>query len=328
MAAEYTLCNVSSVFVQVSHRLRPVLSGMVSSLGALSSSYPVEELASLAGDLRVCIATLGAVWSSEMKEKAQKLTGEKPSKEGTFSPVKQAQNDEAASSSSFKEGPFSPVKQAHIEEATSLSSFKAALQDLKDPLLPVRAHGIIALTRLIKTRDPETLEHFRDLSAIFCENLRHDDSYLYLAAINGLVALGFVKPGLVLPLLCHEYAQFNSKSEEGKPYPSFDKETGILYKTGSSTDRVHSKEKASMELLLKVGQALVGVASECGSTLPGYADLLLSSILSNACHSDPLLRASALSNLAEVCSLMGYSFGSVQHEVWCNNYHAMLGFIL
>ena len=288
---------------------------MVSSLGVLSSNYPVEELASLAGDLRVCIATLGAVWSSEMKEKAEKLTGKEPSKEEPFSPVEPVQNDEtASSSSSFKEDPVSPVRQAHIEEATS-SSFKAALQDLKDPLLPVRAHGIIALTHLVKNRDPETLEHFQDLATIFRESLRHDDSYLYLAAINGLVALGRVKPGLVLPLLCREYAQFESNSGKEKPHPSFDKETGVLYKSGCAGTKEHSREGASMELLLKVGQALVGVASECGSTLVGYADLLLSSILSNARHSDPLLRASALSNLAEVCSLMGYSFGSVQHEV-------------
>lgn len=282
------------LFVQVSQSLRPVLSGLVSALDVLSSNYPVEELASLAGDLRVCIVTLGAVWSTEMKEKAQKLTSKKSSKETLSTPVYQAQSD----------------------DVTSSSSFKAALQDVKDPLLPIRAHGIIALAHLAKARDQETMEHFEDLTTIFHENLRHEDSYLYLAAVKGLVALGHVKPGLVLPLLCREYAQFESKSRGEKPYSSFNKETGVLLKTDSTTDTVHKRERASVELLLKVGQALVGVANDCGSTLPGYADLLLSSILSNTRHNDPLLRASALSNLADVCSLMGYSFGSVQHEVW------------
>ena len=50
---------------------RPRLSGLLQPLETISTRYPDPELSALAGDLRVCIATLGAVWSAELREAAE-----------------------------------------------------------------------------------------------------------------------------------------------------------------------------------------------------------------------------------------------------------------
>jgi len=41
----------------------------------------------------------------------------------------------------------------------SSDKFNEALRDLADPLLPVRAHGLVTLTRLIETKDPYAVAH-------------------------------------------------------------------------------------------------------------------------------------------------------------------------
>ena len=58
---------VSSFQVERCHR--PLLTQLQPFLVTIATSYPVEELSTLAHDLNVCIATLGAIWTSEMKEK-------------------------------------------------------------------------------------------------------------------------------------------------------------------------------------------------------------------------------------------------------------------
>ena len=86
-------------------------------------------------------------------------------------------------------------------------------------------------------------------------------------------------------------------------------------------------ENDSLELRLKLGEAIVLAARDCGELLPHYADTLLPAVLSNARDPHPLIRASALSNLAEICQLLGHSFGHNHHEVYsvaiCSHYSSM-----
>ena len=65
---------------QVERSDRPLLSSLLPPLELLSSGrgYPPDEgLSLLAGDLRVCITTLGAVWSAEMETRARGWLGGK-----------------------------------------------------------------------------------------------------------------------------------------------------------------------------------------------------------------------------------------------------------
>ena len=66
---------------------------------------------------------------------------------------------------------------------------------------------------------------------------------------------------------------------------------------------------------MKLGEALVKAVRDCGDTLPQYSDAVLAAILSNVSDSDPMIRASSLSNLADVCSLLRFSFSQIQNEV-------------
>ena len=86
------------------------------------------------------------------------------------------------------------------------SSYQQALAELKDPLLPVRGHALIALRKLIEEKDPDTLEQKDFLMEAFRRNLQDEDSYLYLGAVNALSALGEQCPLLVLPVLAAEYS--------------------------------------------------------------------------------------------------------------------------
>ena len=49
--------------------------------------------------------------------------------------------------------------------------------------------------------------------------------------------------------------------------------------------------------------------------IPPYRDALLGVLLSVARDTEPLVRASCLSNLGDVCRLLRFSLGTVIHEV-------------
>ena len=305
---------------------------MLPALETIASRYPDQELCSLAGDLKICVATLGAVWSAEMREKAATVGSSLAprAKSAAIASVAENKLRERATKvqhptetglHNTETNPQQPKKQHSLVNTPPVadfdggSSFHRALQDLKDPLIPVQGHGLITLTKLIEKRDPETMSNSSTLLTIFRENLMHSDSYIYLAAINGLVALASAIPREIIPTLCQEYALLQGPPSRDDS-TGFDKETGQLRekftRTREDRIRLHSR---SLELRMKLGEALVKAVRDCGDTLPQYSDAVLAAILSNVCDSDPMIRASSLSNLADVCSLLKFSFGQIQNEV-------------
>ena len=303
---------------------RPLLARFLHPLEVISSNCPVPELQTQASELRICIATMGAVWSSELDtlgtnltEKA-KSTGKKatksklieeipvsapasPSTSATIADHKHL--DEKEHPGNVKEHPGGVEEHrrgnkrhpagVENERKAQLSAFQAALVDLQDPLLPIQAHGLLALAKLVMARDTETLACSSSLTVVFKENLRHTDSYVYLAAIDGLVALASTMPKDIVPLLCQEYVYLSSPEDPGQ-------EKGISEK---------------VQHVLKLGEALVRAARTLGDMLPHYSEILLSAILVNLRSPDVVVRTSALSNLAEVCSMLHWSFGRIQNEV-------------
>ena len=290
------------MFIQVEQEHRPVLSGMMESLEIISTGYPEQELSTLAGDVRVCIATLGAVWSAEMKEWAH---GKKMVPEAKRFPIHTSVNQPPT------------LEEAEIE--TERTPYQQALIEACDAEIPVKGHGLASLARLVENGDKEALTDSVTLFEMFRDSLQHPDSYVYLPAITGLVALASKQPIKVLTVLCEGYAMF-SKSGMAKNEKKFDSETGTL-KVQPEKQQLVEKNKggkvleASLDFRLKLGEALVRVCRECGEMLPHYSDILLAAVLCNVRDPHPLIRASALSNLAEVSKLLGHSFGNVQHEV-------------
>lgn len=167
-----------------------------------------------------------------------------------------------------------------------ISSFDQALEDLCDPLLPIRGHALLTLSKLVENKDQEACAQKQYLLSVAQQHLKNDDSYIYLNAIKLLSALGDSFPDIVLNTLTEEY------SDSAKDV--FEKDAEIRVKTG--------------EVLLRVVKSL-------GEIAPKYKALLLNTFLAGVRDDDHLIRASSLSNLGEVCKVLGFKLGSVVTEV-------------
>ncbi|KAG7311365.1 hypothetical protein JYU34_002404 [Plutella xylostella] len=174
------------------------------------------------------------------------------------------------------------------------TAFERAVSDVFDGLLPVRAHGIIELTRLIESRDPEALSKKHYIFCIFQDQLKDPDSYIYLSAINGISALGSHCTEDVLHVLCKEFLQVASQQ--------------------NSPDSEDSLNKVA-ELRMKVGDIVVKVTKRLGEMAVVHKALLLNTMLCACRDDDPLVRTSALSNLAEIALVLNYKIGTIIYEV-------------
>ena len=347
------------------------MNSLLPPLETISTHYPEPELTTLANDLRICIATLGAVWSEEMKEKAAGMKSE-----GTFTTkVKSTAKRSRKGHSSEQVGNVSTMMmkkssefqksdeesqnksdlmeqracQMHVKtlsqerdddgqvlsnsEVGEKNSFQQVLVDLADPLVPVQGHGLISLTRLIEAKDPVTLSNTDQVLALLQKHINHPDTYIYLSAINGLVALASscsLQRDKVIAMLCQEYALLSGPPQR-EAASRVNRETGQLMKDittdatavaggvkgdgGATAAKSASKRRQCSELRMKLGEALVRIARESNKLLPRYMEQIMASILSNVRDPDPLIRASSLSNLADVSSLARFSLAPFQSEV-------------
>lgn len=201
------------------------------------------------------------------------------------------------------------------------SPYQMAMQDTNDPLIPLKGHGIIALTKLIDKRDQEALANLHNLLSLFVKFLHNSDSYVYLAAIKGLVSLSAVPSARdsVISFLCQEYAQFSGPSVSSQD-TARKLETSQL--TMSTQDaklcKMSNLGKLDVHVRIKIGEALLKIFQLCRAFLPHYLDQVTAAIFSNTKDPDPLIRASSLSNLADICGKL--TFSKIQVEVNVNLY--------
>jgi len=133
----------------------------------------------------------------------------------------------------------------------SVNALESALRDLTDPLLPVRAHGLIALRRLVLARDPHTMQHLTRVIEIFRTQLQEDDSYIYLGAIRGISALGDVEFDTIVPLMRELFLEY----QVGEKKPKIEV-LGSNSKVKSFTELELTKR---LEVRLKIGEAFLQV---------------------------------------------------------------------
>jgi hypothetical protein len=164
---------------------------------------------------------------------------------------------------------------------TDDESFDFVLKDLADPMLPVRAHALVGLRKLVLARDANTLDKFDRVLELFSGQMASNDSYLYLGAIQGLAALGDVAAGRTIPILVKDY----------------------------------HNPKLPLETRLKVGEALVTIAQRCGELLPVHAPLLMDCFLRGIQDASADLRASSLANIGACCEILSWSIHAYIHEV-------------
>ncbi|XP_046828756.1 transport and Golgi organization protein 6 homolog [Vespa crabro] len=187
--------------------------------------------------------------------------------------------------------------QIHYEDLSidykKFNKFEEAIRDLSDPLLPVRAHGIITLTKLIETKDPFAVARKTILLRLFQENLKHEDSFIYLAAINGMCSLAVTYPQIVIETLVQEYINMPQRITSGD---------------------------ISVENRIKLGEILVKTTRGLGEMTLTHKNILINGFLCTTRDPDPLVRASSLSCLGELCKVLGFRLGNIIIEIlYCIN---------
>ncbi|XP_011640818.1 transport and Golgi organization protein 6 homolog [Pogonomyrmex barbatus] len=169
--------------------------------------------------------------------------------------------------------------------STTSKIFDEALRDLADPLLPVRAHGLITLTRLIENKDPFAVARKAIILRLFQENLKHEDSFIYLASINGLCALATAFPKEVIETLMPEYIDMPNRAE------------------------------ITIETRIKLGEILVKTTRALGEMSVVHKNTLINGFLCATRDADPLVRASSLSCLGELCKVLNFRLGNILIEI-------------
>ncbi|XP_055338459.1 uncharacterized protein LOC129588319 [Paramacrobiotus metropolitanus] len=177
-------------------------------------------------------------------------------------------------------------------ERTDLTPFQQALKDTKDPLLPLRAGAYHQLRRLIISGDDEALSHSK---AIFCDCCGvfqgESDSYVYLAVIQCLEATALSNPSEYLPLLLSELASF------------------------AASTRIPASAGPDPTVRGFLAENLVRIVNRLGPAAARYADKLLNTLLFLARDTDPDVRTSAISALADVGRALRFGMSAVRMEV-------------
>ena len=129
--------------------------------------------------------------------------------------------------------------------SSQLPQVLEALRDIEDPMIPVRGHGLVTLRRLLERRDAHCLAQCDVIMDALRTCLAHEDSYVYLLAINALQALAWAEPALALTTLAQEYADFDAS----KPCVKGNEEKRAA-EGGEKVER-------PADLRMKIGEALM-----------------------------------------------------------------------
>ncbi|KAI6047223.1 hypothetical protein EDC04DRAFT_2622339 [Pisolithus marmoratus] len=175
-------------------------------------------------------------------------------------------------------------KGSQAKGESSQEVYQKALKLLQDPILPVRAHGLLLLRQLVS----QYSRTFSDVASaeralapailsIFMQAVQEDDSYIFLNAVQGLSAMVDTFGKGVLDSLLETYTH-NLTSVHG----------GYL-------------TKQEVDTRVRVGEALGQVISRCGDTLGMHVDTVVPRLISvfRARQAPVVLRASAVSLLTQ-----------------------------
>ncbi|BES88364.1 Hypothetical protein NTJ_01171 [Nesidiocoris tenuis] len=226
----------------------------------------------------VCLGLM--VISAMLSNPAHKRTRDWSAFDSLVEPLKEFQTEssnvevrllaEELRSTILSHGVISSTKANKVKDV-KISSVEEAMKEAVDQLIPVRAHGLMALTKLIlmKHKDAESKKDV--LMCLFKENLKEDDSYVYLAAIEGLAALATTYPDDAITTLTEQYRYVKSP-----------------------------------EIRLKVGEILIKVTRSLNEMAVVYKGELIGAFLAGSLDSDHLVRASSLSNIGELCKILSF----------------------
>ncbi|CAG2162476.1 unnamed protein product [Oppiella nova] len=153
------------------------------------------------------------------------------------------------------------------------NDFELAMNEMNDPLMPVRAHALIKLKQLIYAKDRHLLDNRSQLINALKMCLNDSESYIYLSAVNTLSTLAILCTDDVLPVLIQEFSDSDRKVE----------------------DRV------------KVGEVLTRLSKSIGDFGHHYSKQYMSCFLNGLKSGEPAIRISSLSNLGQFCGALRFA---------------------
>uniref|UniRef100_A0A8C7AZL4 Transport and golgi organization 6 homolog n=1 Tax=Neovison vison TaxID=452646 RepID=A0A8C7AZL4_NEOVI len=305
--ADHTMNKICSLICYINFGLSSdfaVLKQLLPLLEKVSKVYPDPVIQELAIDLRVTISTHGA-FSTEAVSVAAQSTLNKKDPEGKIeeqqqtshesyndeSHSKQQQGHEKSKQTGLKSSvPLIPQEVSEPRATTNQKSGSVTTDQLQevllsayDPQIPTRAAALRTLSSWIERRETKALEMQEKLLKIFLENLEHEDTFVYLSAIQGVALLSDAYPEKIL--------------------------LGLLAQYDSDQD------KHTAETRMKVGEVLMRIVRALGDMVSKYREPLIHTFLRGARDPDSAHRASSLSNLGELCQRLDFLLGSVVHEV-------------
>ncbi|XP_067246367.1 transport and Golgi organization protein 6 homolog [Chanodichthys erythropterus] len=291
-AAELTADDYSSMAALLPH------------LEQISQQHQEPVIQELASDLRATIATHGAYRPTTVPRTAtQHSTAHSPAQPAGHSsnslPARAQVPSQSVTHPKRTTDPVTPkvkdfqtagrIPNPGISEASSSKAFSECLLEACDPDVPTRAVALRSLTRSVRDGDKEALQNKEKLLTLFLENLEHEDSFVYLSAIQGLAVLADSFPEQILQRLLGEY------------------------QTGATV--CPPKRERSLETRLKVGEVLMRACRAMGDLAPHYGRPLIGVFLSGTRDEDSSVRASSLSNLGELCQRLNFSLGPLAQEL-------------
>ena len=170
------------------------------------------------------------------------------------------------------------------------------MQETVGAEIPLRAKGLNTLRKMLARRSPTALQAFPRLLRLFEIQLRHDDSFVYQAALNALAAAADVEPDTVLPRLAQLLLPTDKDTlPAGAALPPVCEVT-----SGARLAPADFPLRDVEVRRLKASQAICGAVLRLGETLPPHADAAMHALLVGARDYQPAVRASCLACLAQV----------------------------
>lgn len=163
--------------------------------------------------------------------------------------------------------------------------FNQSLKDIQDSQLPVKAHGLDQLRKLVEqtvskndinankynTLDPSLVDNISD---VFIQAIKAEDSYIYLNAVRGLVVMMDKIGHDLLSQLSIKYSEY-----------------------------LEDLTEIELDQRLKIGEAIIQVMKNLSEALPSYSHLILPQLIKVMSDNNlpTLLRASSLTILSQAC---------------------------
>ncbi|XP_055011153.1 transport and Golgi organization protein 6 homolog [Boleophthalmus pectinirostris] len=272
---------------QVSSEDYHYMSHLLSPLDTLSKLHPEVFIQELASNLKAVIATHGAYKPDDLSTAHSSLKSDTVQTKQTSKTTNKTSTTSSTHSSSSHAKV--PLKQPATSENVSMKPLSDLILEACDPDVPTKAFALRGLTQLVQRRDPETILAHDKILVLFLENLEHEDSFVYLSAIQGLAALADFFPQRILERLLQDFQAGPSLSTSNK--------------------------HRSLETRLKVGEVLMRATRAMGELTPHLSRPLLGVFLQSTKDPDHSVRASSLSNLGELCERLDYALGPLTQEL-------------